>query len=161
MPGRHITDHQMRLFVKFRQNDVVAIAAAKAGFSTATGYRISSDPRMPSQGDKRRGRRRPDPLAAIFDDEIVPLLRAAPGLRPIGIFEEVRRRHPDLDPGVRRTMERRIRTWRALHGAEQEIITTAMKRQHEPQRIVGDLLSAEIAEKWSAPLRVDRIRPQI
>ena len=28
-----------------------------------------------------------------------------------------------------------------------EIITTAVKRQHEPQRIVGDLLQAEIAEK--------------
>ena len=118
--------------MKFRQNDVVAIAAAKAGFSTATGYRISSAPRMPSQSDRLRGRRRPDPLAAIFDDEIVPLLRSAPGLRPIGIFEEMRRRHPDLDPGVRRTMERRIRAWRALHGAEQEII---FRQVHEPGRM--------------------------
>ena len=132
MPGRHVTDHQMRLFMKFRQNDVVAVAAAKAGFSTATGYRISGDPRMPSQIAEPRGRRRPDPLAAIFDAEIVPLLRSAPGLRPIGIFEEMRRRHPDLDPGVRRTMERRIRAWRAVHGAEQEII---FRQIHEPGRM--------------------------
>jgi DNA replication protein DnaC len=37
-----------------------------------------------------------------------------------------------------------------LHGmkdAYDEIIATAVKRQHEPQRVVGDLLTAEIAEK--------------
>lgn len=49
VPGRYITDHQMRLFMKFRQNDDVAIAATKAGFSSATGYRIAQDPRPPSQ----------------------------------------------------------------------------------------------------------------
>jgi hypothetical protein len=32
------------------------------------------------------------------------------------------RRHPELDEGVRRTLERRIRAWRALHGEEQEVI---------------------------------------
>ena len=34
-----------------------------------------------------------------------------------------------------------------------EIITTALKRQHEPQRIVGDLLQAEIAEKQARSIR--------
>jgi hypothetical protein len=28
-----------------------------------------------------------------------------------------------------------------------EIVTTAVKRQHEPQRVIGDLLAAEINEK--------------
>ncbi len=32
------------------------------------------------------------------------------------------RRHPELDVGVRRTLERRIRAWRAIHGEEQEVI---------------------------------------
>ena len=40
MPGRHINDHQKRLFMKHRQNDGVAVAAAKAGLSAATGYRL-------------------------------------------------------------------------------------------------------------------------
>ena len=35
MPGRHITDSQMRLYMKFRQTDSVTIAAAKAGFSVS------------------------------------------------------------------------------------------------------------------------------
>ncbi len=132
MSGRHVNDHQMRLFMKFRQNDAVPVAAAKAGFSTATGYRLAHDPRLPSTKRLPRGRRRPDPLAEIFDAEIVPLLQAAPGLRPIAIFEEMRRRHPELDPGVRRTMERRIRAWRAVHGKEQEVI---FRQIHEPGRM--------------------------
>jgi hypothetical protein len=50
------------------------------------------------------------------------MLLAAPGLRPIAILEEILRRHPEIGPGVRRTLERRIRHWRALNGAEQEVI---------------------------------------
>ena len=34
-----------------------------------------------------------------------------------------------------------------MRAAYDEIIATAVKRQHEPQRVVGDLLAAEIAEK--------------
>jgi hypothetical protein len=56
----------MRLFMKLRQTNSVAVAAAKAGFSTATGYRIETTPRLPSQKVKPRGRRRPDPLEHIF-----------------------------------------------------------------------------------------------
>ena len=40
LPGRHITDCQTRLFMSFRQTETPTIAAAKAGFSTATAYRI-------------------------------------------------------------------------------------------------------------------------
>ena len=34
-----------------------------------------------------------------------------------------------------------------MNAAFDEIMATAVKRQHEPQRIVGDLLNAEIAGK--------------
>jgi hypothetical protein len=122
----------MRLFMKHRQNDSVPVAAAKAGISTATAYRILEDGRLPSQKKQARGRRRPDPLSDIFDAEIVPLLKAAPGLRSVAIFEEMLRRHPDLPHGVRRTMERRIRAWRALHGGDQDVI---FRQVHEPGRM--------------------------
>ncbi|MBX7250315.1 MAG: IS21 family transposase [Caulobacteraceae bacterium] len=129
MPGRHITDRQMRLYMKLRQTNSPPVAAAKAGFSTATAYRIEKDPRLPSNKTTARSRRRPDPLADIFDAEIVPMLEAAPGLRPVGIFEEMRRRHPELGDGIRRTLERRVRAWRAIHGEEQEVI---FRQIHEP-----------------------------
>jgi transposase InsO family protein len=112
----------MRLFMTFRQTEAVPAAAAKAGISTATGYRLARDPRLPSQKKTPRGRRRRDPLEEVFDSEVVPLLEAAPGLRPIAVLEELLRRHPALGAGVRRTLERRIRAWRALYGPEQEVI---------------------------------------
>ena len=40
LPGRHITDCQMRLYMSFRQTEPPVIAAAKAGFSAATAYHI-------------------------------------------------------------------------------------------------------------------------
>jgi hypothetical protein len=40
-----------------------------------------------------------------------------------------------------------------MKAAFDEIITTAIKRQHEPQRVVGDLLSAEITEKQARSIR--------
>lgn len=108
--------------MKFRQTDAARVAAAKASFSAATAYRFEQDPRLPSHKAKVRERRRPDPLVDIFDAEVVPLLKAAPGLRAIAIFEEMQRRHPGLAPSVRRTLERRIRSWRAVHGAERDVI---------------------------------------
>jgi len=118
--------------MKFRQTDAPPVAAAKAAFSGATAYRFEADPQPPSRKAKTRDRRRPDPLADIFDAEIVPLLKAAPGLRAVAIFEEMRRRHPELPDGVRRTMERRIRGWRSVHGADREVI---FRQIHEPGRM--------------------------
>ena len=84
-----------------------------------------------SEKRKPRGRRRRDPLAGIFEEEIVPLLEASPGLRAVALYEEMMRRHPDLHPGVRRTLERRVRGWKAKHGPEREII---FRQKHEPGR---------------------------
>ena len=36
---------------------------------------------------------------------------------------------PEVHPNIRRTFERRVRAWRALHGAAQEII---FRKEHEP-----------------------------
>ena len=40
-----------------------------------------------------------------------------------------------------------------MKAAFDEIITTAVKRQHEPHRIVGDLLTAEITEKQARSIK--------
>lgn len=40
-----------------------------------------------------------------------------------------------------------------MKSAYDEIIATAVKRQHEPQRIVGDLLTAEISEKQARSIK--------
>lgn len=118
--------------MKHRLKEGAPAAAARAGFSAATGYRIEQDPRLPSQKKAPRGRRRADPLAAIFNAEIVPLLQSAPGIRPVAVLDEMLRRHPDLPSNVRRTLERRIRDWRALHGEERDVM---FRQVHEPGRL--------------------------
>ena len=118
--------------MKFRQTSTPTIAAAKASISRATAYRFEKHRKVPSPPAAPRGRRRADPLAAIFDAEVVPMLTAAPGLRAICVFEEMIRRHPELGSGVRRTLERRIRSWRAIHGEEQEVM---FRQVHVPGRL--------------------------
>lgn len=125
--------------MKQRHTNSPETAAAKAGFSTATAYRIEADPGLPSQKQAQRGRRRPDPLGELFDSEIRPMLEAAPTLRPVAIYEEMMRRHPDLSSGIRRTIERRVRDWRAQHGPEQEVI---FRQKHAP----GDMGISDFTE---------------
>jgi len=40
-----------------------------------------------------------------------------------------------------------------MKAAYDEILTTAIKRQYEPQRIIGDLMTAEISEKQARSIR--------
>ena len=133
--------------MKIRATSSTPVAAAGASISIASAYRIQGDPRLPSQKKPPRGRRRPDPLAAYFDTEVVPMLIAAPQLRPVSIFEELQRRYPLLEAGVRRTLERRIRGWRAVHGAEREII---FRQVHEP----GQMGLSDFTEMGDLPVGI-------
>jgi hypothetical protein len=118
--------------MKLRDTHTPAIAGAKAGFSTATAYLLEKERHLRPAEKPLRERRRPDPLIDIWDSEIVPLLKAAPGLRSVAIIEEMNRRYPGIYFGTRRTMERRIRAWRGRFGPEQEVI---FRQTHEPGRM--------------------------
>ena len=118
--------------MKFRKSNPACVAGAKAGFSPATAYRLDKDPRLPSQKQARRGRRRADPLAEVWEGEVIVMLEAAPGLRPIAIFDELPRRHSHLSRGMRRTLERRIGAWRAVNGADREVM---FRQEHPPGRM--------------------------
>ena len=66
---------------------------------------------------------RPDPLAGLWDEEVVPMLQTAAGLRLISLFDELARRHPDrIWPSFRRTLERRVAEWKALHGGDRDVM---------------------------------------
>jgi hypothetical protein len=132
LPGSRVTDRQKRLFMTLRKANPACVAGAKAGFSPATAYRLDKDPRLPSQKQARRGRRRADPLADVWEGEVVAMLKAAPGLRPIAILDELLRRHAQLSLGMRRTLEPRIRAWRAVNGAEREVM---FRQEHPPGRM--------------------------
>jgi len=110
------------------------LAAAKAGISVASARRIEADPTPPSaRKPPRTWRTREDPLALVWDDVIVPILRSVPGVRPVTLLQELDRRFPGaFGERVRRTLERRVRDWRALEGPEKEII---FPQTHAPGRL--------------------------
>ncbi len=116
-----VTDRQARRLMKDLGKGVpLSAAALRSAMSenTARKYRAGA---LPSQRKRpRRYRTRPDPFAALWA-EIEGLLKEAPGLEAVTIFETLLRR-PDvcLQEGQLRTLQRKIRRWRAAEGPERE-----------------------------------------
>ena len=122
MPGRKITDQQVRKYTEARRQATQQIAAARMGISVRSARRIEQADGLPSQGGPRAWRTRADPLAGVWEEELLPLLEREPGLQGRTLLEELQRRHGDVfDDGVLRTLQRRIRMWRAEHGQEKEV----------------------------------------
>lgn len=122
MPGKKITDQQVRKYKAMRRQATQEIAAARMGISVRSARRIERAATLPSQRGPRTWRTRVDPLAGVWDAELVPLLEAEPGLQGRTLFEELQRRHGErFGEGILRTLQRRVRAWRAEHGSDKEI----------------------------------------
>ena len=116
MTGARLTDRQVwRYMDERRHGHTQATAAAKAGFSERTARRLDADPVLPSQrGLRRTWRTREDPFAAVWDADLLPILRAVPHIRATTLLEELQRRHPgDYPDRVLRSLQRRVALWRA------------------------------------------------
>jgi transposase len=126
-----VKKQQVRVYMSKRnKGETQAIAAAKAGFSESTGRRLEKGEGMPQVREKRHWRTRKDPFAAVWESEIVPLLEAAPKLQAGTLLEDLQKRYPDQYPdSLLRTLQRRIKHWRALAGPEKEVI---FRQKHEP-----------------------------
>ena len=149
MPGKRITDHQVHKYQQHRNKLGQTAAAAKAGISERSARRIDYSEALPSQRAPRSWRTREDPLAAAWDSQVVPLLQVDSALNAVTLLEELQRRHPgQYGASVLRTLQRRMRQWRAMHGAEREIY---FAQEHPPGRLglsdftVADDLEVEIA----------------
>jgi DDE superfamily endonuclease len=116
------------------------LTAATAQHYPANAY-THVDLRLPLHA-KSRGRRRIDPLAGVWDDEVVPMLRVAPGLRPIVAFRKISHCHPEIGPGIRRTLERRIRLWQGLNDPSPEM--TFLRGPSPDQRVLTPRLVSDL-----------------
>jgi transposase InsO family protein len=132
MPGKRITDHQVLKFKELRRAHTQADAAAKVGISERSARRIEPADSLPSQRSPRQWRTRIDPLAASWETELLPLLRESPHLSAVTLLEELQRRYPgQYGPSALRTLQRRMRQWRAAHGREREVY---FAQEHPPGR---------------------------
>ena len=109
------------------------LAAAKAGMDRKTARDYLGDPRLPSERkEDRKWRTRTDP----FDDEwekIREQVATNPGLEAKTIFEALQRQRPGrFADGQLRTLQRRLKHWRATAGPEQEVF---FAQQHVAGRL--------------------------
>ena len=129
MTGRHVNDQQVRLYMRLRTDHMQITAAAKSGFSVATARRIDRDPRAPSAKKQRQiYRTRSDPLAGVWDED-----RPAAAGRPGSAPDQPGRRtgappSRGIGPSFRRTLERCVAEWKALHGADQDVMFREIQR---------------------------------
>lgn len=134
MPGKPVTDQQARVYMTDRLHHSQRIAAARAGVSERTARRIEADPRPPSQRKPDRGRTVPDPLEAVWDTVLLAILERDPAVQAVTLLRHLQMTDPEAFPDdrVRRTLERRVRDWRALRGPERDVI---FRQTPEPGRM--------------------------
>ena len=71
----------------------------------------------------RHWRPRKDPLEAVWDNELVHLLKDRPALMPTTLLEMLQDKYPgQYSSSLRRTIQRRVREWKLQYGAEQEVM---------------------------------------
>jgi hypothetical protein len=119
-----ITDQQVRLYMTDIQNHSQRTAAARAGFSERTARRFDADPTLPSQRKIVHRRTVADPLEGYWETDLLPLLKNDSALQAVTLLRHLQGLHPLAFPDdrIRRTLERRVRQWRALSGPERDII---------------------------------------
>lgn len=99
-----------------------AMAAAKSGMDEKTARKYVRAGKLPSELKKGRvWRTREDPFAEIWD-EVREKLALNPGLEAKTLFGYVQERYPGkFADGQLRTLQRRIKYWRAIEGPSKEI----------------------------------------
>lgn len=120
-----VTDAQVRLLRQRRmEGKPQAAAAAAAGMSLRTAREWDSGPLPSATKQARDWRTRPDPFAGVWETEIEPLLKVDTKgvLEAKFVLETLATKHPnEFYAGQVRTLQRRFRDWRALHGPEPEV----------------------------------------
>jgi hypothetical protein len=113
----------------------LSVAAARCDMDDKTARKYRRLQKLPSTVAKpHTWQTRVDPFAEVWA-EICALLQEEPGLQAKTIFEELQRRSPGrFSDGQLRTLQRKIRRWRATAGPAKEVFFTQV---HEPGRLAA------------------------
>lgn len=131
-----VTDRQVRLLRQKRMEGKTQEAAAAAADMSVRTARKWEAGKLPSESKSSRGwRTRPDPFVEVWESVVVPLLVADTEgkLQAKTVLEHLQATQPgEFDDGQLRTLQRRFRDWRALHGPEREVF---FEQVHPPGRL--------------------------
>jgi len=121
--GRQATDAQVKeLRRQLNQGASLHKAAMKAAMDRKTARKYRDQGRLPSESPRpHTWRTRADPLAGVWPG-LEELLQRESGLQAKTLLEWLQRQHPEQDwQRQRRTLERRVRQWKAQHGPAKEV----------------------------------------
>ncbi len=126
-----VSDRQARKVIELMQSEPTkAIAAAKAGMDEKTARKWVRLGKLPSEiKTPHAWRTRKDPFDAVWS-QLKPMFELNPGLEAKTVFEYLQRQNPGVyDDGQLRTLQRRVKRWRALEGPGHEIF---FPQEHRP-----------------------------
>ena len=130
-----LTDRQVVLMrQKLMKGKTQQAAAAASDMSERSVRNWNKGPLPSEKKDRRRKSTRPDPFAGVWAEEVEPLLEADVDriLAAPTVLEWLDERHPGrFNASHLRTLQRRIRDWRALNGPEREVY---FEQKHPPGR---------------------------
>ncbi len=130
MQGKKITTQQIRVFMQAKKKyKSQKASAAQAGFSERSSYNLQQRGYIEAN-TKRFWKTRKDPFEEVWNSEIKFLLEQEPHLQAKTILANLQASHPEqFSDSLLRTLYRRIRTWKAFHSPEQEVI---FRQNHPP-----------------------------
>jgi hypothetical protein len=128
---RTATDAQVRrLMEEMSKHGSIGLASMRAGMDRKTGRKYVVAGKLPSEMAKERDWRTREDAFAQQWPEVEALLAEAPGLEAKTVFELLTEKYPErYEPGQLRTLQRRIKEWRAARGPDKEV---TLAQQHRP-----------------------------
>ena len=130
MSRKAIHLYQTKAYMNARE---IGLNQAKSAYiaeiSERTGQRIEAGTHQPNRGKVAERTPAQDPLGSVWEKELEPMLRKEPRLKPMTLFEYLQDTYPGKYPQVLRTLQRRVQTWKALHGPSPEVM---FELRHEP-----------------------------
>lgn len=132
-----VTDQQVRRLASWLGKGAsLTLAAAKAGMDRKSARKYRQSGQLPSrlaeQAPARTWQTRADPFAKVWS-EVEALLEQSLEWEAKTLFEELQRRYPgQFAAGQIRTLQRRVKRWRAMHGADKEVF---FEQHHRPGQL--------------------------
>jgi hypothetical protein len=126
------TDAQVRKLMKeMQKHGAIGLAADRSGMDRKTARKYVRAGKLPSELDKPRWwRTRKDPIAEEDWAFVEAQLTASPALEAKTLFELLQeRRSEPYAEGQLRTLQRRVKLWRATKGPDKEVF---FSQEHRP-----------------------------
>lgn len=145
-----VTDRQVRILMdSLNKGKGLQLSAAKSGMSSKTARKYWDSGKFPSQNRvEHTWRTRQDPFENMWEMGIKPLLENNPGLEGKTILDYLQREYPGkFQEGQLRTLQRRIKYWRATEGPAKEVF---FPQNHYP----GDLCASDFTHMDSLGITI-------